>query len=298
MSRVYLVTSTVYGLATLAITACASTPQAPELTPEQEAYKAAMEEASRPASPEQVAAAERSDPLTRANFWAEEYRKNPGDAPTIVAFMTSLRGIGSHDRVVEVASAALPIHPNNHEILLELARSKLAQNKPQEAAAAFARSADYAPQTLAAPLAGLGVAFDQMEQHLKAQDAYRLALQREPNRVSTLSNYGLSLALSGDLTNAEAQLRKAASQPGANMRVRQNLALVLGLQGRFDEMVEVDPDAPRRTVEANRQALRTMMIPERSVDAYQAYDADETETDSGETSGSVLRPKLRGSQGN
>ncbi|MBR9833876.1 MAG: pilus assembly protein TadD [Alphaproteobacteria bacterium] len=299
MSRVYLVTRAVCGLATLAIGACASTPETAELTPDQAAYMAAMEEASRPASAEQIAAAERSDPLTRANFWSDEYRKNPADPTIVLAFMTALRGIGSHDRAIEVATTALPIHPNDHAILLELARSQLALNQPQEAAIAFARSADYAPETLAAPLAGLGVALDQMEQHTKAQDAYRMALQREPNRVSTLSNYGLSLALSGDLINAEAQLRKAAAQPDANMRVRQNLALVLGLQGRFDEMVAVDPDAPRRTVEANRQALRTMMIPERTVDTYTAYDAPtplpEVSTPD-EAPTSALRPKLRGSQ--
>lgn len=291
MSRANFATFTVTAIALVAATACASGPNAPELTPEQEAYQAAMEAASRPASPEQIAAAERSDPLTRANFWAEEYRKNAADEQTIITFMRALRRIGSYDRVIDVATKALPIHPGNYEILLELGRSQLAKNSPQEAAAAFVRSADLAPVDIAAPLAALGVAFDRMENHNKAQEAYRLALQREPDRISTLSNYGLSLALSGDLINAEAQLRTAAALPGANMRVRQNLALVLGLQGRFDEMAAVDPDAPSRTIEANRQALRAMMIPERSNTAI-GSEAEQPDADI------ALRPKLRGSQNN
>ena len=47
------------------------------------------------------------------------------------------------------------------------------------------------------------------------------------------------------------------------MRVRQNLALVVGLQGRFEEMAQIDPTAPVRSVEANRAALQEMIAPAR-----------------------------------
>ncbi len=50
-----------------------------------------------------------------------------------------------------------------------------------------------------------------------------------------LSNLGLSYALSRNLPMAETTLRTAVAQPGADMRVRQNLALVLALQGKFAE---------------------------------------------------------------
>jgi Flp pilus assembly protein TadD len=50
-----------------------------------------------------------------------------------------------------------------------------------------------------------------------------------------LSNLGLSYALSKNLPQAEATLRRAAEQRGAEPKVRQNLALVVGLQGRFQE---------------------------------------------------------------
>ncbi len=264
MSRANLVKSTISILILIGLAACASTPTASQDSAEVDAYKQAMEAATRPATPQQIATAERSDPLTRANFWGEEYRKDAANLQTTIRFMTALRGIGSHERMTEVATAALPVHPASYEIYLELGRSYMAQNKPHEAVLAFVRSADLAPAGEAAPLAALGVAFDQTEDHGKAQEAYTFALQRDPDRIATLSNYGLSLALSGDLGGAETQLRKAAALPGADGRVRQNLALVLGLQGRFDEMIAVDPGAPQRTVEANRQALRTMMTPVRT----------------------------------
>ena len=58
-----------------------------------------------------------------------------------------------------------------------------------------------------------------------------------------LSNLGLSYALSRNLDLAEQTLRLAADQPGADARVRANLAMVLGLKGRFAD-AETGP-APR-----------------------------------------------------
>jgi Flp pilus assembly protein TadD len=56
-----------------------------------------------------------------------------------------------------------------------------------------------------------------------------------PDEPSVLSNLGLSYALSKNLPQAETTLRQAAEQRGAEPKVRQNLALVVGLQGRFGE---------------------------------------------------------------
>lgn len=330
MSRANTVIRALPGLAMIAMAGCATTDAAEPLSAEEQAYQDAIEQALVPASPEEIAQAERSDPITRANFWSNEYQKNAADLSTTVAFMRALRQIGSHDRVADVATTALPIHPQSYELYLELGRSFLSANKPTEAAQAFVRSADFAPETEAAPLAGLGLAFDRLENHAQAQDAYELALQREPHRVSTLSNYGLSLALTGQLNQAEAALRKAVEQPGSDVRVRQNLALILGLQGRFDEMAAVDPSAPTRSVEANQTVLRQMVMPTRNYDSLQNLDevisdlertpgASEAmpdlneadvqseamaEPDGAEIAGAAdnppvvpLRPKLRGTQG-
>lgn len=230
-------------------------------------YEEAMIEAMKPATAEEIAAAERSDPLTRANFWAQEYQKDQANPETALSFMRSLRAIGSHDRAIEVGTSILPFHPNDYEILLEVGRTLLTNDQPEAAARTLVRSADFSPPTDAAPLAALGLAFDRMGRHDLAQEAYREALKREPTRISTLSNYGLSLALGGQLTKAEEQLKLAASIPGSDARVRQNLALVLGLQGKFDEMAAIDPSAPRLTVETNLKVLREMIMPTRTYEA-------------------------------
>ena len=80
-----------------------------------------------------------------------------------------------------------------------------------------------------------GAVLDQMGRHADAQRHYASALRLVPNEPSVLSNLGLSYALSKKLPQAETTLRRAAEQPGAEPKVRQNLALVVGLQGRFQE---------------------------------------------------------------
>jgi Flp pilus assembly protein TadD len=80
---------------------------------------------------------------------------------------------------------------------------------------------------------------DQLGRHQDAQRHYLTALKIVPNEPSVLSNLGLSYALSKDLKNAEATLRLAVAQHSADPRVRQNLALVIGLEGRFGEAEQI-----------------------------------------------------------
>lgn len=257
------------------LSACATVPVGnATLTPEERAMQTAVEDALKPATEQEIALAERSDPLTRGNFWAQEYLKDPNSPETTLYYLKALRSLGSHEKLLEIAGKALPLHPDNYEIYLEAGRSLMALNKAEEAVRAFVRSADLAPQDAAAPLAGLGLAFDRIGEHEKAQEAYQIALDRAPQRITTLNNYGLSLALTGHIDTAETVLRYAAGLPRSTTRVRQNLVLILGLQGKFDEMAAVDPNAPQRTAEANRKALEDMLRPVQTYETLQTYDAD------------------------
>ena len=75
-----------------------------------------------------------------------------------------------------------------------------------------------------------GAALDQIGRHEDAQRYYATALRLAPDEPSVLSNLGLSYALAKDLVRAEATLRRAASQSRNDARVRESLALVMGLQ--------------------------------------------------------------------
>lgn len=247
----------------------------------------AMEAALAPASPEERAAANRADPLTRANFWSKEYQKDPTAAEVTLEFADALRGIGSNARAVEVLSTTLVVHPGNIDIMMMLGRIHMAGGDHQAALRAFDRAAATAPQR-ADTWAALGTAFDQLQQHPQAQAAYQRALAIEPGRTTTLTNYGLSLLLSGDLKGAETQLRAAAANADANARVQENLALVLGLQGRFEEMKQVSStNAPANVSEENAALVRALVQPTRSYEALTSGTA--------KPPASAERRQLRGS---
>ena len=105
-----------------------------------------------------------------------------------------------------------------------------------------------------------GAVFDQLGRHEEARRHYASALKIKPNESSILSNLGLSYALVNDLKRAEDYLRQASRQPDAAPKARQNLALVIGLQGRLAEAeTMVRADLPPAEAEANVGYLRDML---------------------------------------
>ena len=251
----------------LVLGACATTPD-PEAEAQAELARA-IEDAMTPATAEEIEAANNSDPLTKANFWANEYTKRPEDLDVALTFVAALRGIGSNERAIEVLSQSLIVHPDNPDVLMTLGRVFSAENNLMGAARAFEKTAIVAPDRAEA-WSAFGITLDKMERHDMAQAAYDKALALEPTRTSTLANYGLSLALQGDLPAAEAKLRLAAEQPNADLRVTENLALILGLQGRYDEMAAVSSRfAPESIVKKNTALLQQMIQPVRSWEALE-----------------------------
>jgi Flp pilus assembly protein TadD len=240
-------------------TSCASAPK--------DDAALAMQEAMKPASPKERAAANRADPLTRANFWAKEHLKDGEDLTVSLEFARALREIGSHERALDVLSRALIVHPESADALMLLGRIQMATGDVAAAGRVFHRATEVAPER-AETWAALGTTFDREGQHKLAQTAYQRALELEPLRTTTLTNYGLSLVLTGDLPGAEAKLLKAAANADAGARVTENLALVLGLQGKFDDMKTVSgAAAPEQVVDQNVALLQGLIQPVRSWDA-------------------------------
>jgi Flp pilus assembly protein TadD len=105
-----------------------------------------------------------------------------------------------------------------------------------------------------------GAVLDQMGRHEEAQRYYASALKIAPDEPSVLSNLGLSYALAKDLKRAEETLRRASANGSVDKRVRQNLALVVGLQGRFPEAETIArADLPPDEATANVAYLRRML---------------------------------------
>jgi Flp pilus assembly protein TadD len=109
-------------------------------------------------------------------------------------------------------------------------------------------------------LSAEGAILDQLGNSAEARTIYQTALRIAPDEPSILNNLGLSYMLTNDLPNAEATLRHAAANPRADSRIRQNLALALGLEGKFAEAEQVArTELSPGQAEANVAYLKAML---------------------------------------
>lgn len=220
-----------------------------------------------PASRAERDIADRQDLITQATFWSKEYDKNPNDPEAQFKFARILRAMGSAQRAVEIAGPALGMKPDNYEMAMIFAQASLDLGKPQDAAIALA-AAEAAGQNDWRMLSLIGVTMDQLDQHKQARTYYQRALTLSPeNGSKILSNIGLSYALEGDPANAEIALRKAVASPNADPRAKQNLAIVLGVQGKFEEAAKAaGDDVPKALIDANTTYFKALLTPARNWD--------------------------------
>lgn len=210
-------------------------------------------------SPRAEAAAAPTDPARAAEVYGERYRANPKDAEAALGYGQALRANGQRAQAVAVLEQATIAHPGN-KVLLALYGRALVDNGNFQTAfdvLSKAHSPDNPDWRL---LSVQGTALDQMGKHEDARRYYVSALKIAPGEPSVLSNLGLSYMLSKDLPKAEETLRQAYVSPRAGARVRQNLGLVVGLQGRFAEAETiVKADLPPDEAAANVAYLKDML---------------------------------------
>jgi Flp pilus assembly protein TadD len=189
----------------------------------------------------------------------EKFRANPRDADTAIRYAQALRATGQRAQAAAVLETAALHNPENKVLLGAFGRALADAGNFKQALDVLERahSPDQPDWRI---LSVQGAVMDQMGRHAEAQRYYASALRIMPDEPSVLSNLGLSYALSKDLKRAEETLRRASARGSADKRVRQNLALVVGLQGRFGEAeaiarAELPPDEAAANVSYLRQML-------------------------------------------
>jgi Flp pilus assembly protein TadD len=187
------------------------------------------------------------------------YQKNPNDGDAAIAYARALRANDQRAQAAAVLEQASIRNPRNMALLGAYGRALADAGQYQQALLTLERA--HTPDNPDWRILNVqGAVLDQMGRHAEAQRHYASALKIMPNEASVLSNLGLSYMLTKDLKNAEATLRRAAAQPNAGPRVRQNLALVVGLLGRFDEAEKIaSADLPESEAAANVAYLRQML---------------------------------------
>jgi Flp pilus assembly protein TadD len=191
--------------------------------------------------------------------WGERYRKEPRNATAAIAYAQALRATDQRAQAVAVLEQASLQSPKDTALLGAYGRALADTGKYVQALDVLNRA--HTPDN---PdwriLSAQGAVLDQMGKHDEAQRYYASALKIIPDEASVLSNLGLSYALSKNLPQAETTLRRAAERPDAAPKVRQNLALVVGLQGRFAEAETIARgDLSSDEAAANVTYLRRML---------------------------------------
>lgn len=175
-----------------------------------------------------------SDWQAERETWAKRYDANSRDRDAAFYYARALRSLDQNAQALAVLQGAVLIHQDDSELLGAYGRSLADNGRLREADEVLSRA--HSPER---PdwriLSAQGTVADQMGEHARAQQIYQTALKLAPNEPTIMSNYGLSLALSRNLPEAERVLAEAAASDRADARVRQNLVFVLGLQGRFGE---------------------------------------------------------------
>ncbi|ESQ92607.1 hypothetical protein ABAC460_02880 [Asticcacaulis sp. AC460] len=210
----------------------------------------------RPATEAEVQEALRSDPLAQSAFFAREFNQDPKNARMGIYLSNALRSLGRYQEAADTAHRVLMFQPDNVEALLAAGRSHIGGNHAFEAIALLQHAAELKPRDWQA-WSLLGVAYDNVKRPADAQAAWAKALQLSPDNPNVLTNIAMSKVQAGDLAGAEPLLRTAAAQKGASIQVRQNLALVLGMQGKMAEAETLlRQDLPPDQADANLKWLQ------------------------------------------
>jgi Flp pilus assembly protein TadD len=194
-----------------------------------------------------------------AEEWRPVYEADPANARAATIYGRALRELQQKQQAVAVLQTAALKNPQSQPLLGEYGRALADVGEFKQALEVLSRA-----HTPDKPnwrvLMAQGAVLDQMGQPEQARGYYDAALKLQPENPAILSNLALSHALANELETAEALLRRAQANPRATMRVRQNLALVLALQGKYDEAQDVaSRDLSREQSTENITYIREMM---------------------------------------
>ncbi len=203
-----------------------------------------------------------SDP-GRLRAYAEDiaprYADHPDDKVIAMRYAIALRGLTQYAQAVAVLQRLAVKNPHDMTVLGAYGKALADAGRLAEAADVLERS-----HTPDRPnwsiLSAQGSVADQMGNHTQAQAYYASALKIVPDQPQVLSNLGLSYALVRQMPLAESTLRQAVAQPAADMRVRQNLALVLALEGKYGDAESISRvDLAPGDAAENVQSIKRMI---------------------------------------
>jgi Flp pilus assembly protein TadD len=188
--------------------------------------------ADSPASPPQTE-------LQKATvYWGQEHSKKPTELQPAINYAKNLKALGEKRKALAVLEQTSVLHPNDPQLTSEYGRLALELNQVNIAGQLLA-AADDPTKPDWRVVSARGTVLAKQGKYAEAIPFYERALTLAPDNPGIMNNLAMAQAMMGNPKKAEQMLRQAATAPGATPKVRENLALVLGLQGRYDESKSV-----------------------------------------------------------
>jgi Flp pilus assembly protein TadD len=192
-------------------------------------------------------------------YWGQEYSKKPSELRPALNYAKDLRALGEKDKALAVLQQASYIHGNDPELASEYGRLALEMDQVGIANQMLTLADDPTKPDWKV-ISARGTVLAKQGKYADAVPLYERALTLSPNNPSVMNNLAMAYAMTGDAKKAEGILRQALEAPGATPKVRENLALVLGLQGRYDESKAVAAGVLNSEVASANAAYLKQMV--------------------------------------
>ncbi|HFB2048664.1 MAG: tetratricopeptide repeat protein [Hyphomicrobiaceae bacterium] len=171
------------------------------------------------------------EPEQAIEYYGSLYSTNPKSKKNALLYAAALREGGQKARAVSVLRTASAYHAKDLEFLSAYGRTTL-DNDETNAAIKILAKADDPKHPDWRTVSARGTAYAKLGRYQDASQQFERALKLAPQNPSVMNNLAMAKAANGDLKLAEALLRKASQMPIIDPKVKQNLGLVLRLQGR------------------------------------------------------------------
>ena len=171
-------------------------------------------------------------------YWGKQYAKNPQDLNSALSYAKNLKALKQKRQALAVLQNVSRYHGHSRDFASEYGRLALDLDQIS-VAEKLLKFADDPGRPDWRVISARGTIHAKRGQYGEAIPLYERALALAPGHPSLLSNLAVAYMMKGQPEKAEPLLRQASATKGSSERVRQNLALVLGLQGKYKESAQI-----------------------------------------------------------
>jgi len=192
-------------------------------------------------------------------YWGQQYAKQPRNLKAALSYARNLKALGEKQKALAVLQQAGVFHADSKELAGEYGRLALELDQIR-VAQKLLEAADDPSKPDWRIISARGTALAKQGKFAEAVPFFERALTLKHNHPSLLNNLAMAHAMNGRADKAETLLRQATQNGTPSPKVHQNLALVLGLQGKYDESKQVGVRTLPATKAAENAALLKKLV--------------------------------------